>query len=219
MTRDDVINLFKAFRAAGLKPPVQNGSAEQANQMVDAFLGQYKNVTTEELQQLMVRLTRLPYWPRFYDVDEVLRDCRRQKEVEDKQPSKAKASDDELVKGILGRTLDVGESYTIAVAEHYAKTHYKEASLEWVHANRLNITAQAEFDYECAGCYGMPSDKCKFGGHRPFLRVDKYTGDVIMLVDSAKCGRVYTRDGGGQNTGGQRRGGGFSSFGDVASNM
>lgn len=219
MTRDDVINLFKTLRAAGLKPPLQNGSAEQANQMVNAFLGQYKNVTAEELQQLMIKLTRLPYWPRFYDVDEVLRDCRRQKDLEDKKPQ-APAKEDKQTEAILGRTLEVGESYTIAMAEHYAKTHYKEASLEWVHANRFNMTAQAEFDYECAGCYGMPHTKCRFGGHRPFLRVDKYTGDVVMYVDSAQCDKVLISEGGGQTTRGhQQRGGGFSSFGDVASNM
>lgn len=220
MTRDDVINLFKAFRAAGLKPPMQNNNAEQANQMVDAFLMQYKSVTEDELQQLMVKLSRLPYWPRFYDVDEVLRDCRKQKEVEDKQ-TKAPTQDDKIAEGILGRPLYKGESYTATIAEHYAKTHYTEASHEWVMANRLNITAQAEFDYECAGCYGMPSNKCKFGGHRPFLKVDKYTGDVVMYIDSAKCGKVYSCDSNNstQSTGGQRRGGGFSSFGDVASNM
>lgn len=219
MTRDDVINLFKAFRAAGLRPPLQNNSAEQANQMVDAFLMQYKSVTEDELQQLMVKLSRLPYWPRFYDVDEVLKDCRKQKEVEEKQ-TKEPTKDDEMTKAILGRPLGAGESYTVAMAEHYASIHYKEASLEWVHANRLNITAQAEFDYECAGCYGMPSNKCKFGGHRPFLRVDKFTGNVVMYVDSAKCGKVYSCDSNNtQSTGGQRRGGGFSSFGDVASNM
>lgn len=220
MTRDDVINLFKTLRAAGLKPPLQNGSAEQANQMVNAFLGQYKNVTAEELQQLMIKLTRLPYWPRFYDVDEVLRDCRRQKEIEDKKPQQ-KLQADNQVESILGRPLRAGESCTKALAEHYAKTHYKDASLEWVHANRLNISAQAEFDYECDGCYGMPTNKCKFGGHRPFLRVDKYTGDVVMLVDSAKCGKAIASEGGGssQGTGCQHRGGGFSSFGDIASNM
>ena len=215
MTRDDVISLFKTLRAAGLKPPMQNGNAEQANQMVDAFLGQYKSVTDEELQQLMLKLTRLPYWPRFYDVDEVLKDCRRQKEVEDKQ-TKEPTQDDKMTEAILGRPLGAGESYTIAMAEHYASIHYKEASLEWVYANRLNITAQAEFDYECAGCYGMPSNKCKFGGHRPFLRVDKYTGNVVMLIDSAKCDKVFASAPSSSGAGDQRRSGGFSSFGDVA---
>lgn len=218
MTRDDVINLFKALRAAGLRPPIQKDSVEQANQMVDAFLGQYKSVTPEELQQLITKLSRLPYWPRFYDVDEVLRDCRKQKEVEDKKPQQPQ-KEDKQVEAILGRPLRTGESYTVAVAEHYAKTHYKEASPEWVRANRLNIAAQAEFDYECAGCYGRPSNKCKFGGHRPFLRVDKYTGDVVMLVDSARCSRVIASEGGSQNTGGQRRGGGFSAFGEVVGGL
>ena len=218
MTRDDVISLFKTLKAAGLRPPMQKDNVEQANQMVDAFLWQYKSVTPEELQQLITKLSRLPYWPRFYDVDEVLRECRRQKEIEDKKPQQPQ-KEDKRTEAILGRPLRAGENYTVAMAEHYAEVHYKGASPEWVHANRLSIAAQAEFDYECAGCYGMPCDKCKFGGHRPFLRVDKYTGDVVMLVDSAKCGRVLTSEGNSRSTGGQRRGGGFSSFGDVVGGL
>ena len=55
MTRDDVIALFRAWRGAGLRPPVDKNSVEQANNMVDSFLKQYSAVTAEELQMLIVK--------------------------------------------------------------------------------------------------------------------------------------------------------------------
>ena len=79
MTRDDVIALFKAWRGAGLRPPMDKNSVEQANNMVDSFLAQYKNLTAAEVQMLIVKLSRLQFWPRFYDVDEALADFRNTK--------------------------------------------------------------------------------------------------------------------------------------------
>ena len=222
MTRDDVITLFKAWRGAGLRPPVDKNSVEQANNMVDAFLAQYSAVTPEEMQMLIVKLSRLQFWPRFYDVDEALADFRGTKKTAQRSDgymvSDRLRRANEEVRLMLGMEKDAERvNFLDLMAERYAAKHYPKCEEDFVEKNKLNLAAQFEFDYECENCPGKMSFECKFGCHRPFLRVDKYTGETVMLVDSAKCSKhienpnSYHKQGSGAN----RSGGGFSSFGDV----
>lgn len=222
MTRNDVITLFKAWRGAGLRPPVDKNSVEQANNMVDTFLAQYNAVTPEEMQMLIVKLSRLQFWPRFYDVDEALADFRGTKKTAAKTDSYA-VSDrlrraNEEVRLMLGMAKDAERvNFLDLMAERYAAKHYPKCEEDFVEKNKLNLAAQFEFDYECENCPGKMSVECKFGCHRPFLRVDKYTGETVMLVDSAKCSKHIENPNNyhKQSSGANRSSGGFSSFGDV----
>ena len=221
MTRDDVITLFKAWRGAGLRPPVDKNSVEQANNMVDAFLAQYSAVTPEEMQMLIVKLSRLQFWPRFYDVDDALADFRGTKKTVQRLDGYT-VSDrlrraNEEVRLMLGMAKDAERvNFLDLMAERYAEKHYPQCEEDFVEKNKLNLAAQFEFDYECENCPGKMSFECKFGCHRPFLRVDKYTGETVMLVDSEKCSKhIENPNSYHKQETTSRRSGGFSSFGDV----
>ena len=222
MTRDDVIALFRAWRGAGLRPPVDKNSVEQANNMVDSFLKQYSAVTAEELQMLVVKLSRLQFWPRFYDVDEALADFRGTKATANKGNYDSYGNDrvskyNAETRRMLGLPADYERiNFMELMAERYAKAHYPKADEGFIDKNKLNLAAQFEFDFECMECQGKMSKDCKFGCHRPFLRVDKFTGEMVMLADSAKCTKHIENPNSYQknDAGSQRRGGGFSSFGE-----
>ena len=222
MTRDDVINLFKSWRGAGLRPPMDKNSVEQANNMVDAFLKQYSALTHDEVQMLSVKLARLQFWPRFYDVDEALADYRTQKSTQVKSSAgteslEGRAKRNEEVRVMLGLAEDHERvNYVELMAERYAAKHYPEASAEFVFNNRLNLAAMFEAEWECDNCAGKMSKDCKYGCHTPYIHVDKYTGYAEMLSDSMKCDRhIENPNSFHQAEGGQKRGGGFNSFGDV----
>lgn len=78
MDRRDVIELFGYLKATGLRPPTTAESQEGQEAMVNAFLGQYGSLPPAKVQGLKNRLSRLKYWPRFYDVDEALEEMRRE---------------------------------------------------------------------------------------------------------------------------------------------
>ena len=222
MTRDDVINLFRTWRGAGLRPPMDKNSIEQANNMVDAFLKQYSALTAEEVQMLSVKLARLQFWPRFYDVDEALADFRTQRATQDKSYSslselEGKAKRDEEVRIMLG--LKKGHeriNYADLMAKRYAAKHYPEASEKFILDNKLNLSAMFEIEWECENCAGKMSKDCKFGCHTSFLRIEKYSGYAQMLSDSMKCKKhIENPNSFHSSEGSQKRNSGFNSFGEV----
>ena len=223
MTRDDVIALFKAWRGAGLRPPMDKNSVEQANNMVDSFLAQYKNLTAEEVQMLIVKLSRLQFWPRFYDVDEALADFRNTKATAEKDSENY--SGDRVAKmnaelrAMVGFPKDAGRvNFLELMAEKCAGKYFPQADDVFIRRNKFNLAGQYEFDYECENCTGKMSHECKFGCHRPFLRIYKYTGEAVMYVDSAKCSKhienpnSYRKQ---AETSARRSSNGFASFGEV----
>ena len=223
MTRDDVIALFKAWRGAGLRPPMDKNSVEQANNMVDSFLAQYKNLTAAEVQMLIVKLSRLQFWPRFYDVDEALADFRNTKATAEK--GSENYSGDRVAKmnaelrAMVGLPKDAERvNFLELMAEKCAGKYFPQGDDVFIRRNKFNLAGQYEFDYECENCTGKMSHECKFGCHRPFLRIDKYTGEAVMYVDSAKCSKhienpnSYRKQ---AETSTRRSSNGFSSFGEV----
>lgn len=223
MTRDDVIALFKAWRGAGLRPPMDKNSVEQANNMVDSFLAQYKNLTAAEVQMLIVKLSRLQFWPRFYDVDEALADFRNTKATAEK--SSENYSGDRVAKmnaelrAMVGLPKDAERvNFLELMAEKCAGKYFLQGDDVFIRRNKFNLAGQYEFDYECENCTGKMSHECKFGCHRPSLRIDKYTGEAVMNVDSAKCSKhienpnSYRKQ---AETSTRRSSNGFSSFGEV----
>lgn len=82
MDRGDVINLFGYLKACGLRPPATASSADGQEAMINAFLGQYSKLNGQQVDGLREKLSRLKYWPRFYDVDEALEEIRREKAAE-----------------------------------------------------------------------------------------------------------------------------------------
>lgn len=223
MTRDDVIALFKAWRGAGLRPPMDKNSVEQANNMVDSFLAQYKNLTAAEVQMLIVKLSRLQFWPRFYDVDEALADFRNTKATAEK--SSENYSGDRVAKmnaelrAMVGLPKDAERvNFLELMAEKCAGKYFLQGDDVFIRRNKFNLAGQYEFDYECENCTGKMSHECKFGCHRPSLRIDKYTGEAVMYVDSAKCSKhienpnSYRKQ---AETSTRRSSNGFSSFGEV----
>lgn len=191
MERKEVVDLFVAWKASGLRPPAAS-TPEQANQMIDAFYGQYKNVTAEEYSALKNKLSHLKYWPRFSDVDEVLSECRREKSG---APSYTgglygKEKRNKECENILGRPLQAGESWTMALAKKCASRIFRDANEDFVKQNKLVLATQQEFDFKCATCYGLTRQECPFGGHEPYLRVEPETGLCVQYVDSADCGKV-----------------------------
>lgn len=82
MDRGDVIDLFGYLKASGLRPPVTANSPEGQEAMVNAFIGQYERLNAQQVDGLKEKLSRLQYWPRFYDVDEALEEMRREKAAE-----------------------------------------------------------------------------------------------------------------------------------------
>ena len=79
MEKQDIISLFGYLKATGLRPPATADSQEGQEAMVNAFYGQYNKLTAEQMQGLKDKLSRLKYWPRFYDVDEALEEMRRER--------------------------------------------------------------------------------------------------------------------------------------------
>lgn len=88
MDRGDVINLFGYLKACGLRPPATASSPEGQEAMVNAFLGQYERLNQEQAEGLKGKLSRLKYWPRFYDVDEALEEMRREKVAESQREAR-----------------------------------------------------------------------------------------------------------------------------------
>lgn len=223
MDRQDVIELFRAWRGAGLRPPMDRGSVEQANNLVNSFLAQYSALTKAEVQMLTVRLSRLQFWPRFYDVDEALADYRTQKATEKKSYTEPfpeldarqkRTEEARIMLGIQGTTGKI--NYVDEMSKQYALKHYPEASPKFIFDNKLNLAAMFEIEYDCEHCEGKTSKDCKYGCHTPFLRVDKYTGFAEMLSDSVKCDKHIENPNSFQRQeGSSNRGGGFSSFGEV----
>lgn len=193
MNREDVVKLFTAWKAAGLRPPAAS-TPEQAKQMIEAFLGQYKNISADELEALKNKLSHANYWPRFSDVDEVLAECRREITSTPKYNFGlyGKAKREKECEIILGRSLADGESWTMALAEKCAGRLFPDADGQFVEANRLILAVQQEFDFKCAVCAGLNHKECPFGGHEPYLRIDPETGLCVQYVDSQKCRKVYT---------------------------
>lgn len=191
MNRKDVISLFTAWKASGLRPPAAS-TPEQANQMIDAFYGQYKNVTTEEYTALKNKLSHLKYWPRFSDVDEVLAECRREKNG---VPSYTgglfgkEKRNKECEKILNGVPAD--KAWVMALAKKCARKFFPDAQEDFILENKLVLATQAELDFKCATCYGLTRKECPFGGHEPYLRVEPETGLCIQYVDSADCGKVF----------------------------
>lgn len=190
MTREDVIELFSAWKNAGLRPPNAATSA-QANAMIDAFHGQYKNVTAEELQALKSKLSHANYWPKFVDVDEVLAECRKGK---NSNPSYTgglygKAKRDKECEVVLGRPLADGESWTMALAKKCAARLFVDADMEFIERNKLVLATQQELDYNCATCHGLSIKECPLGCHVPYLRVEPDTGLCVQYVDTDSCGK------------------------------
>ena len=223
MTRDDVIALFKAWRGAGLRPPMDKNSVEQANNMVDSFLAQYKNLTAAEVQMLIVKLSRLQFWPRFYDVDEALADFRNTKATAEKGSENysgdrvAKMNAELRAMGGLPKDAE-RVNFLELMAEKCAGKYFPQGDDVFIRRNKFNLAGQYEFDYECENCTGKMSHECKFGCHRPFLRIDKYTCEAVMYVDSAKCSKhienpnSYRKQ---AETSTRRSSNSFSSFGEV----
>lgn len=190
MTREDVITLFATWKNAGLRPP-NAATPAQANAMVDAFYGQYKNITAEELQALKSKLSHANYWPRFVDVDEVLAECRKGK---NSNPSYSgglygKAKRDKGCEVVLGRPLADGESWTMALAKKCAARLFVDADMKFIEQNKLVLTTQQELDYNCATCHGLSVKECPLGCHEPYLKVDPESGLCVQYVDSDSCGK------------------------------
>lgn len=212
MEREDVVELFSKLRSAGLFPPSGN-NAKQANAMIDNFLANYKGVTAQELEQLTTKLLRMPHWPRYFDIDDILTEIRKLDKVRITVQQKSRKSD--LGRMALGRDLLPNESWTMALAQKCAKRHFKDASPEWVEMNKLELSTQCRFDFICDTCMGKNMQECSTGGHKPFLKVDKDSGLVVPYVDCNKCQKVLipiASKGEQQQT---RRGGGFSSAGQI----
>ena len=166
MKREDVLDLFAKLRSAGLYPPIGN-NAKQANNMVDEFLQQYQNVTAEELRMLTPKLLKMPHWPRYFDVDEELKEIRR-------------------LNTTLGRELNPGENWTMVFAEKCARHTFPDASESFIEMNKLELAIQAKFDYVCAVCRGKNLKDCPTGGHMPFLKVEPKSGLCMPCVDAAQ---------------------------------
>ena len=190
MTREDVIALFVAWKNAGLRPP-NAANPTQANAMVDAFYGQYKNITAEELQALKNKLSHANYWPKFVDVDEVLAECRKGK---NSNPSYSgglygKAKRDKECETVLGRPLADGENWTMALAKKSAARLFVDADMGFIEQNKFVLATQQEFDYNCAVCCGLSVKECPFGCHEPYLKVEPESGLCVQLVNSEFCGK------------------------------
>lgn len=219
MEKEDVIKLFKAWRSAGLRPPVKENQPEMGQQMIDAFYGQYKNLTAAEVQMLSEYLSRLEWWPRFYDVDNALAEMHRadrgSKANKRLTAEEAKAARDNYVKAVLKGTPRPSETWVKAMAKKFAKQNYPECTEQFIADNELSMAAQMERDYECAMCNGKNANECPTGGHRPFLRIDKYTGLCVQHVDYDQCPKllVSLRS---QERKGIARGGGFTAVGEVS---
>lgn len=191
MTRDDVIKLFQAWRSAGLKPPVS--TPEQGNQMIDAFYNQYRHLKPEEVVLLSSRLSRLKYWPRFYDVDEALSEIYNKQQSERKKfqtPEESRLSRNLFIEKVLGGRPQPGETWVDAMAKKFAKHHYPECTECFISENKMTMATQLEADFICHNCKGLSVHECLTGGHRPFLRVDKYTGICVEFVDCDFCDKV-----------------------------
>ena len=211
MKREDVLDLFAKLRSAGLYPPIGN-NAKQANNMVEEFLQQYQSVTAEELRMLTPKLLKMTHWPRYFDVDEELKEIRRLNTtvtVKQKQNTG-------LGRLALGRELNPGESWTMVLAEKCARHTFPDASESFIEMNKLELAIQAKFDYVCAVCRGKNLKDCPTGGHMPFLKVEPKSGLCMPCVDAAQCQKVLIpipRDDDERRE--YHGGGGFKSAGQI----
>lgn len=213
--RQEVIELFAKLRSAGLYPPSGN-NPKQANTMIDSFLSQYASVTSQELQVLTAKLVKLPHWPRFFDIDEILREVRKldKAQVTVRQTKGSTG----LGRMALGRDLEPGESWTYVLAEKCAKRHFKDASPKWIAMNQLELATQCKFDYVCDMCMGKSAEECSTGGHKPFLKIDRDSGLTVPYVDCNKCKKVFASSAARETESKQiGRGGGFQSVAQITS--
>lgn len=189
MKREEVVELFKYWRSAGLKPPAS--TAEQAEAMLDTFFEQYKNVNSEELAMVREKLAHGQYWPKFGEVDEVLAAVRRAKSGNAKYTpgpagvEKRNKECREILGGVPG-----AEGFTQAMAAKCARKFFPDASNEFISENKLLLATQLEQDFHCAACRGMSYKECPNGGYRPFLKVDSKTGLCVPYVDATPCRKV-----------------------------
>ncbi len=215
MERQEVIDLFAKLRSAGLYPPSGN-NPKQANTMIDNFLSQYASVTPQELEVLTAKLVQLPHWPRFFDINDILREIRKLDKVQvTVQQGKGKTG---LGRLALGRDLEPGESWTYVLAEKCAKRHFKDASPKWITMNQLELATQCKLDYVCDICAGKSAQECSTGGHKPFLKIDRDSGLVVPYVNCDKCKKVFALPGANREEPKQlNRGGGFQSVAQITS--
>lgn len=222
MTKDEVINLFRLLRAAGLQPPCDMHNEEEQRKLVDTFHERYKHLDGKAVNFLADKLPQLPRWARYYDVDELLREYQRKQrakqQYETSKDGRITARNNFLMR-CLGRPIGIGENWLMAMAERTAKKHFPDATNELVDMNKQVLASQCEKDYICNTCNGKDVKECPFAGHTPLLKIDYDCGLISEAMNVDFCGKVIRNIVADDVNQIGRRGGGFSDSKQLIGNM
>lgn len=224
MELNEVMNLFGLLRAAGLTPPCDMRNEAERKNLVEGFYNRYKHLDGKAVYYLADKLPQLPRWPRFYDVDELLREHQRKQETDRRYEASKEGritARNNFLAQCLGRPVGINENWLTAMAKRSASRHFPDADEGLVYENKQVLSAQCEADYICEKCTGKSVKDCPLGGRRMFLEIDQDCGVISQAMSYDKCEKVIASivpsDDGEVRAIGNRRGG-FSSVGEIANN-
>lgn len=193
MEVNEVDALFMLLQTAGLKPPCNIDNPEERKKLANEFYERYKNLDGKAVYYLADKMTQLPRWATYEDVDKLLEEFRVKSNAErqyaNSKEARVIARNNFLMK-CLGRPIGLNENWLMAMAEKSAKKYFPDADKDLVNLNKQVLAQQCENDYICLGCTGKSVRECPTGGRRPFLQIDPDSGLMNESVDWELCDKV-----------------------------
>ena len=191
ITKDDVVKLFKRWRAAGLQPPVSYGDLDAQQNMIDGFYRQYWHLTPEEMEVLADVLSRGRTWAKFCDIDDTLKDFREHG-IRTWQGD-YRHDKDAFIRREIALLPKVDDSIVACMATAEAKISFPDATESFIYDNRLDLAWAFQERLACKFCTGGNRETCDSGGHQAFLRVDKDGGFTVPCRDVDVCSKYLRR--------------------------
>lgn len=164
---------------------------------------QYGHLDSDFWRQVVDILSHSAKWPRFTDIDDVIKSLREKAEGERvmkalPKPASLHKANIAKIHAIVEHIFKHGSFNGLIqpVSEDfkaYAKKLFPDCNDEFIRRNYCDIAAVQKQDTICELCSaGVLTEGCPVYGHKQFLRIDKRGGNTYICADSNICSR-YSR--------------------------
>lgn len=202
ITGKDILNAWLIWKSAGLTPP-NAGTPAELQAMRESMLKQYGGLEPETWQKVINKLSHGNHWPRFTDIDDVIKSLREKAEGERvmkalPKPASLHKANIAKIHAIVEHIFKHGSFNGLIqpVSEDfkaYAKKLFPDCNDEFIRRNYCDIAAVKKQDTICELCSaGVLTEGCPVYGHKQFLRIDKRGGNTYICADSNICSK-YSR--------------------------
>lgn len=195
LTQSDIIATVETWKDAGLTPPQMN-NPKDFERYCNGMLAQYRNTPVELWAKAVDQLAHGKRWATFFDIDRALSELRYHEEAKKNIPREVntlQAEENRKKMAEIIAAVGAGKSLKSLIQppteriRQIAKRLFPDCNEEFIKREQANLSFVGDAMDKCERC--NYSTDCEFGGHRPFLKIDKKGGFTTVFAEREKCGK------------------------------